>query len=256
MDNGLGIPQTIALFGATSEIGQAIVRELLEVGVSNVILAARDPRRADEFADEIYGLHPSIEVDKVVFDAVDFTSHERVVAEIAARHGDIDLAIVAFGVLGTEPDRDPSANSIVDVTQVNYTGTVTLLKAVTDQMRSQRHGKVVYLSSVAGERVRPGNPVYGSSKAGADGFAQGLADAVAVDGVRVLIVRPGFVASKMTAHLKPAPFATTPGAVAVATAKALKGERRIVWVPGVLHWVFVIFRHLPLALWRRVAAKG
>ena len=256
MDNGLGIPQTIALFGATSEIGQAIVREIIETGVSNVILAARNPENAGEFANEISALYPGVKVDKVAFDAANFASHAEVVADVARRHGDIDLAVVAFGLLGTEPSTGASVNEIVEVAQVNFTGTVTLLKALSDQMRAQRHGRIVYLSSVAGERVRLSNPVYGSSKAGADGYAQGLADAVANDGVKILIVRPGFVASKMTAHLKPAPFATTPGAVASATAKALRRERVIVWVPGLLRWVFVIFRHLPLAVWRKVSAKG
>ena len=195
-------------------------------------------------------------VDKVAFDATDFSSHESVVAALSERHGDIDLAVVAFGVLGPEPGASNSAAEMVEVAQVNYTGTVTLLSALAGQMRLQRHGRIVFLSSVAGERVRPSNPVYGSSKAGADGYAQGLADSLAADGVKILIVRPGFVASKMTAHLKPAPFATTPGAVATATSKALRRDRQIVWVPGLLRWVFAIFRHLPLPLWRKVSAKG
>ena len=186
MDNGLGIPQTIALFGATSEIGQAVVRELLETGVSNVILAARNPENTSEFANEITGLYPSVMVDKVAFDATDFSSHESVVAALSERHGDIDLAVVAFGVLGPEPGASNSAAEMVEVAQVNYTGTVTLLSALAGQMRLQRHGRIVFLSSVAGERVRPSNPVYGSSKAGADGYAQGLADSLAADGVKIL----------------------------------------------------------------------
>jgi decaprenylphospho-beta-D-erythro-pentofuranosid-2-ulose 2-reductase len=139
---------------------------------------------------------------------------------------------------------------------VNYTGTVTTLGAIAEVMKKQRHGKIVYLSSVAGERVRLSNPVYGSSKAGADAFAQGLSDKLVPFGVNVLIVRPGFVASKMTAHLKPAPFATTPGAVALATKKALGTSKRIIWVPGLLRWIFAAFRHLPLFLWRKVSAKA
>jgi short-subunit dehydrogenase len=94
--------------------------------------------------------------------------------------------------------------------------------------------------------------VYGGTKAGIDGFAQGLGDALAEDGVHMLIVRPGFVASSMTAGLKPAPFATTPEKVADATAKGLRAKRRIVWVPGTLRYVFSVLRHMPGPLWRRL----
>jgi decaprenylphospho-beta-D-erythro-pentofuranosid-2-ulose 2-reductase len=108
------------------------------------------------------------------------------------------------------------------------------------------------LSSVAGERVRKANPVYGGTKAGIDGFAQGLGDALASDGVHMLVVRPGFVHSAMTAGLKAAPFATTPEGVAQATAKGLRGKRRIVWAPGILRYVFSVLRHVPGPVWRRL----
>ena len=119
-------------------------------------------------------------------------------------------------------------------------------------MRKQGHGSIVMLSSVAGERVRRANPVYGGTKAGIDGFAQGLGDALVDDGVHMLIVRPGFVASSMTAGLKPAPFATTPEKVADATLKGLRAKRRIVWVPSTLRYVFSVLRHMPGPVWRRL----
>jgi decaprenylphospho-beta-D-erythro-pentofuranosid-2-ulose 2-reductase len=108
------------------------------------------------------------------------------------------------------------------------------------------------LSSVAGERVRKANPVYGGSKAGIDGFAQGFGDELASDGVHMLIVRPGFVHSAMTAGMKAAPFATTPEKVAEVTAAALRARRRIVWAPGVLRVVFSVLRHVPGPVWRRL----
>jgi decaprenylphospho-beta-D-erythro-pentofuranosid-2-ulose 2-reductase len=108
------------------------------------------------------------------------------------------------------------------------------------------------LSSVAGERVRRANFVYGSSKAGLDGFAQGLGDSLAGSGVSVLIVRPGFVTGRMTAGMAPAPLATTPAAVAEATAAAIAAGRAVVWVPATLRPLFAVFRHLPRPIWRRV----
>jgi decaprenylphospho-beta-D-erythro-pentofuranosid-2-ulose 2-reductase len=123
---------------------------------------------------------------------------------------------------------------------------------VARQFRRQGHGKLVVLSSVAGERVRKANYVYGASKAGLDGFAQGLSDALAGTGASVLIVRPGFVHTKMTAGRKAQPLSTSPQAVAAATAKALRAGRRIVWVPPALRPLMSIGRHLPARLWRRV----
>ena len=111
---------------------------------------------------------------------------------------------------------------------------------------------LVVLSSVAAERPRANNAIYGAAKAGLDALAQGVADQVAGSGVRVLVVRPGFVATRMTAGLKPAPLATTPEAVAEATVRALAGRAQTIWVPRALRAIFAVLRHLPRALYRRL----
>jgi decaprenylphospho-beta-D-erythro-pentofuranosid-2-ulose 2-reductase len=111
---------------------------------------------------------------------------------------------------------------------------------------------MIVLSSVAAERPRAANAVYGAAKAGLDSLAQGLADAGHGTGPRVLVVRPGFVKTRMTAGLRPAPFATTPEAVAEATVRALRGRAHTVWVPAVLRLVFAVLRHLPRPLFRRL----
>ena len=111
---------------------------------------------------------------------------------------------------------------------------------------------LVVLSSVAAERPRANNAIYGAAKVGLDALAQGVADQVAGSGVRVLVVRPGFVATRMTAGLKPAPLATTPEAVAQATARALAGRAQTIWVPRGLRVIFAVLRHLPRALYRRL----
>jgi decaprenylphospho-beta-D-erythro-pentofuranosid-2-ulose 2-reductase len=135
---------------------------------------------------------------------------------------------------------------------VNFGGAMSAGLAVADRLRAQGHGSLVVLSSVAGERVRKANFVYGATKAGLDGFAQGLGDSLAGTGANVLVVRPGFVHSKMTDGMKAAPFATTPEAVADAVVSGLRKGRRTVWVPGILRPVFAVFRHLPGAVWRRL----
>ena len=114
-----------------------------------------------------------------------------------------------------------------------------------NRLRAQGHGTLVVLSSVAGERARKANYIYGSAKAGLDAFAQGLADDLQGSGAKVLVVRPGFVESKMTQGLKPAPFATTPDAVADAVAAGLQRSATTIWVPGTLRYVFSALRHVP-----------
>ncbi len=248
MENALGEPQTIVLLGGTSDIGRAIVSALVTPSTRTVVLAGRRP---DEMA--VGDLErPGLTVDTVRFDATDTATHEAFVRDLAERHGDLDVVIVAFGQLGEQADLDDDPQRAADLVTVNYTGAVSSSMAVAAQFRRQGHGRLVFLSSVAGERVRKANYVYGSSKAGLDGFAQGLGDALAGTGASVLVVRPGFVHSAMTAGMKAAPLATTPAAVAEATVEAMRKGRRTVWVPATLRPLFSVFRHLPGPIWRRL----
>jgi len=248
MDNALGEAQTIVLLGGTSDIGRAIVAELITPSTSTVVLAGRRP--GDITPGELG--RPGVTLDTVAFDAAATVSHAAFVADLVARHGDLDIVIVAFGQLAEQAELDEDPARAAELVHVNYTGAVSISLAVAAQFRRQGHGRLVVLSSVAGERVRKANYVYGSSKAGLDGFAQGLGDALAGTGASVLVVRPGFVHSRMTQGHKAAPFATTPGAVATATVAALRRNRRTVWVPATLRPVFTVFRHLPGAVWRRL----
>src|SRR3954452_9196889 len=139
-----------------------------------------------------------------------------------------------------------------EVLEVNFVGAASVMTAVAERMKQQGHGTIVLLSSVAGERVRKSNYVYGSSKAGVDGFAQGLGDSLAGTGVNVIIVRPGFVKTKMTADLDPAPLSTTPEAVAESIVRALARGSGTVWVPGTFRAVMSVLRHVPRPLFRRL----
>jgi decaprenylphospho-beta-D-erythro-pentofuranosid-2-ulose 2-reductase len=251
MENAFGEPQTIVLLGGTSDIGQAIVRRLAGPTLRHVVLAARRPDACQAFADDLRARH-GCTVSTPLFDATRPETHRDVIEAIAAEVGDLDVVILAFGVLGSQQafDGDPAAAAAA--VSANYTGAVSSGLAVADRFRRQGHGRLVVLSSVAGERVRKANFVYGSSKAGLDGFAQGLGDALEGTGASVLVVRPGFVASSMTEGMERAPFATTPEAVADAVAHGLAKRRRTVWVPGILRVVFAVFRHLPGPVWRRL----
>ena len=148
-------------------------------------------------------------VDRIEFDADDLASHGAVLDEVVRRHGRIDVVVVAFGILGDQARAEHDAAHAVQVAHTDYVAHVSVLTHLAQLLRAQGDGVVVF-SSVAGVRVRRANYVYGSAKAGLDGFASGLADALHGTGVRLLLVRPGFVIGRMTAGMAPAPFATTP----------------------------------------------
>jgi decaprenylphospho-beta-D-erythro-pentofuranosid-2-ulose 2-reductase len=250
MDDAFGNPSSVVLLGGTSEIGQAIVDRLAVRPDGRVVLAVREVGATTEFIERLQGR--GVRVTEHLFDAADTATHEAFVDDVSAHLGDIDVAVIAFGVLGHGQGVDtPSTDAVAQVT-VNYVGAVSVGLALARRMRTQGHGRIVVLSSVAGERVRKSNFVYGSAKAGLDGFAQGLSDALVGTGVSVLVVRPGFVRSRMTHGLEPAPFSTTPEVVADVVVAGLRRGRHTVWAPPVLRPLFTVLRHLPRLAWRRL----
>jgi decaprenylphospho-beta-D-erythro-pentofuranosid-2-ulose 2-reductase len=164
----------------------------------------------------------------------------------------VELAVGAAAVLAADPAGRRTSAEAVQILETNTVGCGALLLEIADAMRAQGHGTIVVLSSVAGERPRRANFVYGASKAGLDALAQGLADDLAGSGVDLLVVRPGFVRTRMTAGMEPAPFATTPEAVAEAVARGVRTGSHTVWAPGILRPVMALMRHLPRPLFRRI----
>jgi decaprenylphospho-beta-D-erythro-pentofuranosid-2-ulose 2-reductase len=252
MKDALGAVQSVLVLGGASDIGAAIAARLAAPRHATVVLAGRqgDALRAAAVPIEEAG---AARVEILPFDADDTDSHDEVMGAAAKLAGtDLDVIVLAFGLLGNQETDEAGGDGAVRLARTNYVGTVSAGLAAARLLRSQGHGTLVVLSSVAGVRVRRANFIYGSSKAGVDGFAQGLADALAGSGVNVLIVRPGFVPTKMTAGRPAAPLATTADAVADATARALATGRQVVWVPAHLRVVFGVLRYLPRALWRRL----
>lgn len=248
--DALGRPHSVLLLGGSSEIGLAITRELLKRGAAHVVLAGRPSAALDRAAADLRDRDVSISA--LPFDADDVTSHPDVLDQAVTAAGDIDVAVLAFGSLGRQEHDEIDALAAVAVARTNYLGAVSMLTVVANQMRSQGHGKIIVLSSVAGERVRRSNYVYGSSKAGLDGFALGLAEALRGTGASLLVVRPGFVRGRMTAGRKPAPLSTTPEAVAQATIRAVDQGAELIWVPSSLRLLMSVVRHLPRAALRRL----
>ncbi|MFG2511608.1 decaprenylphospho-beta-D-erythro-pentofuranosid-2-ulose 2-reductase [Streptomyces sp. NPDC048584] len=249
MKDAFGLPQSLLVLGGTSEIALSVARRLIARRTRTVWLAGRPSPGLDEAAAHLRDLGAVVRT--VAFDALDPDAHEDALGKVFAE-GDVDMVLLAFGTLGDQAhdERDPGA--AVHVAQTNYTGAVSAGLVCASALQTQGHGSLVVLSSVAGERARRANFIYGSSKAGLDAFAQGLGDALHGTGVHVMVVRPGFVRTRMTAGLPEAPLATTPEAVAAAVELGLRRRAETVWVPGTLRVVMSALRHLPRGVFRRL----
>lgn len=241
-------PTHVLLLGGTSEIGLASVQAMRLSEGSRLVLAGRDEQALRVTAATLPA-HVTTVVER--FDALDPASAVDVV-ERAFMHGDVDVVIPAFGALGSQPVFESDPLAAVDLLTVNVATQVAVLLAAASRLRRQGHGTLVVLSSVAAVRPRRANFVYGASKAALDAAANGLTDALHGTGVRVVIVRPGFVVGRMTAGMRPAPLATTPDVVGRAVAEAVDERRAVVWVPARLGLLARVMRLVPRPLWRRL----
>jgi len=251
MIDAIGRPQSVLVLGGSSEIARAIVGKLVPGRCRTVVLAGRTGTRLIEAAEEARAAGAE-SVETVAFDARDVAGARAFADDVFDRFGDFDIVLVGAGVLGDQEADEADPEAAATVITTNFTGLAAAMLAVTSRLRRQGHGRLVVLSSVAGERARRANFIYGSSKAGLDAFSQGLADSLVGSGVRVTIVRPGFVVGRMTEGMTPAPFSTTPDAVAGAVVQGIATGASTVYVPSVLRWVFTGMRHLPRAVWRRI----
>ncbi len=254
MANGAGGPaagRRVVVLGGTSELALAIVRELQSRGPREVALLGRDAEALERAAEELTraGCQRVLTLE---LDALDLDRHERAIGEAFEQLGGADIVILAVGVLGERGGLPEDVAGAVEVLRVNLVGAGSMLMHSARRLEEQGMGALMVLSSVAGERARAANVVYGASKAGLDSLAQGLGDAMHDQGVRVLVVRPGFVHTRMTHGLQPAPFSSTPGAVARVAVDGLERGAHTVWAPSVLRWLMVVMRALPRPLFRRL----
>jgi decaprenylphospho-beta-D-erythro-pentofuranosid-2-ulose 2-reductase len=246
MFENLGRPARILLLGGTSEIGLAILAALHAPRDSRVLLAGRDEARLAAAGKEL-----QFEVSTLAFDALALDMHQAMIDSVFD-DGPVDLVIAATGVLTPQEDVDAKPILAAHMIDTNFTSHVTTLLTAVARMRAQPHGTIVVLSSIAAIRPRKANYVYGSAKAGLDAFARGLADALHGTGIRLLLVRPGFVIGRMTEGMAAAPMSSTPAQVGQAVAKALEGKASEIWVPPGLVGLATALRFVPRSVWRQM----
>jgi NAD(P)-dependent dehydrogenase (short-subunit alcohol dehydrogenase family) len=239
----------VLLLGGRSEIGLKVAERLAPGRV--VVLAAR---RSGDLAGEaaLVRAAGAAAVHCVEFDADDTEGHAAWLEKVADAHGPIGVAVLAFGVLGDQALAEREPAHALAVVHTDYVAQVSVLTILANLLRGQGSGQLVVFSSVAGVRVRRANYVYGSAKAGLDGFASGLGDALHGSGARLLLIRSGFVVGRMTEGMSPAPLPSTPDQVADAVVRGLSGDKMVVWVPGLLRAAYFVARLVPQGIWRRM----
>ncbi|MDQ3538677.1 MAG: decaprenylphospho-beta-D-erythro-pentofuranosid-2-ulose 2-reductase [Actinomycetota bacterium] len=250
MRDALGTVQSMLVLGGSSDIGLATARRLVASRAGTVVLAGRRPEALDAAAAALRR-SGAAQVETVAFDADETDGHGAFV-ELVFGARDFDVVVLAAGVLGDQDTAERDPEVAVEVLRTNFLGCASIALHVAQRLRAQGHGTLVVLSSVAGERVRRSNFVYGAGKAGLDGLGLALGDSLVGSGAGVLVVRPGFVYTKMTAGRPPGPLATTAEAVAEAIDDGLRRNREIVWVPGALRYVMAVLRHVPRPIFRRL----
>lgn len=242
----------VLLLGGTSEIGLAIVRRLAQAAPRAVVLAGRDPQGLERAAADLRAAGAA-RVRTLALEALDTGAHAELIERALARPDGVRVAIVAVGTLGEADALAGDAAEAVRALQVNLVGAGSLLIQTARGMRARGGGTIIVLSSIAAQRPRRANAAYGASKAGLDALARALDDELHGEGVRIVVVRPGFVHTRMTRGLAPAPLASTPAAVAEAVVRGLERGARTVWAPRALRGVALVLRALPRPLFRRIS---
>lgn len=251
MIDAVGNPQKILLLGGSSEIGLTIVSEFLARQPAKVVLAglADDPRR-DAALDQMRAAGAS-EVEWLDFDAVDFDSHPATI-DAAWAGGDVDIAVVAFGMLGDNEEQWQNQKLAVLACNLNYTAAVSVGVLLGQKMKDQGYGQIIAMSSAGAMRVRRTNFVYGSNKLGLDAFYTNLGEALEADNVRVLVIRPGQVRTRMSAHLDDAPLTVDKEEVGKLAVKGVDKKKLIVWAPPAFALVMLVLQHVPRPIFKKL----
>jgi len=246
----------LLILGGGSDIAAAFVRrQAMEGGLSHVVLAGRSGGSRDEAAASLAADLRDVEIATADFDGADSADHANRLAAIDEAHGPFNAVLVAFGQLGDvfTIDADPAA--MAALAQVNFGGAVSSSLASLAILRGEPDAHLIVFSSIAAVRPRIGNIVYGSAKSGLDAFARELAGPAKNVGVQVVVVRPGFVHSRMTEGLEEAPFATTPDAVADDMVEGLNKGKSIIHSPAILAPVGLVLKNLPGTIWRQISKR-
>lgn len=243
-------PHRVLILGATSAIAHEVSR-LYASGGAALALAARDPVKLAANAADLRARGAS-RVVEIAFDAADFDRHGPAVAEAWTALGGLDVALVAYGTLPDQERAAADADAAVEAFTLNATSVVSVLTHLAARFEAQGSGTIGVVSSVAGDRGRPSNYVYGAAKGAVSLFAQGLRARLSNRGVRVVTIKPGFVDTPMTADVDKNPLFASSEAVGRRIHRALGGSANVVYAPGFWRPVMLAVRAIPERVFKRM----
>lgn len=243
-----GTPRVLIL-GATSAIAMATARKLAGQRAT-FYLVGRNTERMESVASDLR-VRSGMPVYIDTLDLTDTALHEAMLQRAVAAMGAVDLALVAYGILGNQQDAQASFASASAILNTNFNSVVSLLTWLGNYFESQGSGLLAVISSVAGDRGRKSNYVYGASKAALNVFLDGMRARLDRKGVHVLTIRPGFVSSPMTAHLPKNKLFAEPDAIATGILKAIRKRTDIVYLPPVWGLIMFIIRSIPQSIFKK-----
>ena len=237
--------------GATRGMGRALARLLAERGAA-LFLLGRDATELSRSARDLEARGASVPLGTAPLDLAVPAGFADALDAADRALGDFDTLVVTGGLFGRQDELSADPRALEGLLHVNFTGTVVLCQMAAERLAARGGGTICAFSSVAGDRARRSNYLYGAAKAGLSAFLEGLGHAYADRGVTVVCARPGFVKTAMTAGLAVPPFAGEPDAVATIVLAAIDAGRPVVYAPPIWRWIMLIIRALPRFLMRRL----
>lgn len=242
--------QKVVIIGATSAIAEATARLYAARGAQLFLVARHEGRLQDIAAD--LRTRGSQEVYLAPLDVNDIDRHAGVIEQAWSSLGHVDVLLVAHGTLPDQTLCEASVEVALKEFATNGTSTIALLTAMATRFEAQRTGVMAVISSVAGDRGRQSNYLYGAAKAAVTAFASGLRQRMAKVGVNVLSIKPGFVDTPMTREFKKGVLWAKPDAIAKGIVRAADRGRHVVYLPGFWLPIMLIIRHIPEFVFKRL----
>jgi decaprenylphospho-beta-D-erythro-pentofuranosid-2-ulose 2-reductase len=240
--------KNILILGATSGMAQAIAKKYAAEGWS-LVLAALEPELLEPIAADLK-VRTEAGVQTVELDATNFSTHRNFYNTLPNKP---DAVIAVFGYMGDQGAARTDFDEVRKTIDINFTGMVSILNIIADDFEERGSGAIAAISSVAGDRGRQSNYIYGSAKAGLSAYLSGLRNRLAKKGVHVMTVKPGFCRTRMTEHLDlPAALTADPEQVANAVFKGLEKKRNTVYVLWMWRWIMLVIKHIPEPIFKRM----
>ena len=240
----------VLVLGPTSAIARATAGELADAG-HDLYLAGRDLEEVARLAADLRIRH-GVRVAHGRFDAAAVADHAVFLEEVLAHCGRLSGVLLAFGELGDQQQAQNDRERALEIIASNYTGAVSILTLCANHLEQQTRGFIIALSSVAGDRGRQSNYVYGSAKGGLSVFLQGLRNRLYPAGVRVITVKPGFVDTAMTFGLEGLFLVASPQDVARRIRRVLAGRGDVVYAPWFWRYIMLVIRAVPERMFKRL----